>query len=178
MADYLETKRLAFPRFYFISPTDLLDILSKGTQPLEVQRHLAKLFDSMAKLKFKEEDGTPTKEAIGMFSKDGEYSDMEECSCTGAVEHWLQKLLEAMQATVRRTFSEAVVTYEEKPREQWLFDYIAQVALACTQIWWTTEVNIAFSRLEEGYENAMKDYFKKQVHTLCVCIVQIMVSVD
>ena len=38
-----------------------------------------------------------------------------------------------------------------------------QVALCGTQIWWTTEVGIAFSRLEEGYENAMKEYNKKQV---------------
>lgn len=38
-----------------------------------------------------------------------------------------------------------------------------QIALATTQILWTTEVGIAFTRLEEGYENALKDYFKKQV---------------
>lgn len=36
LAQYLETKRLVFPRFYFISSTDLLDILSKGTQPTQV----------------------------------------------------------------------------------------------------------------------------------------------
>ena len=36
LADYLETKRLAFPRFYFISSSDLLDILSKGNQPAQV----------------------------------------------------------------------------------------------------------------------------------------------
>ena len=68
-----------------------------------------------------------------------------------------------MVSTVRYQFTEAVVTYEEKARDQWLFDYPAQVALATTQIWWSTEVNIAFSRLEEGYENALKDYYKKQV---------------
>lgn len=80
--------------------------------------------------------------------------------------------------------SEAVVAYEEKPRDQWLFDYPAQVSLCGTQIWWTTEVNMAFERLEEvhfvqlqyypifnaktnimfepffsqGYDNALKDY--------------------
>lgn len=40
------------------------------------------------------------------------------------------------------------------------------MALSCTQIWWTTEVGIAFARLEEGYENAMKEYHKKQVTQL------------
>lgn len=68
-----------------------------------------------------------------------------------------------MCATILHEMSEAVTAYEEKPRDQWLFDYPAQVALCGTQIWWTTEVNIAFGRLEEGYENALKDYNKKQV---------------
>lgn len=54
-----------------------------------------------------------------------------------------------MRTTLRHYMSEAVVLYEEKPREQWLFDYPAQVSLCGTQIWWTTEVNIAFGRLEE-----------------------------
>ena len=68
-----------------------------------------------------------------------------------------------MRDTIRHEMTEAVVAYEEKPRDQWLFDFPAQVALCGTQIWWTTEVNIAFSRLEEGYENSLKDYNKKQV---------------
>lgn len=75
------------------------------------------------------------------------------------------RLLERHCATVRHEMTEAVTSYEEKPRDQWLFDFPAQVALCGTQIWWTTEVNIAFGRLEEGYENALKDYNKKQVGT-------------
>ena len=51
------------------------------------------------------------------------------------------------------------------------FLFTLQVALAGTQIWWTTEVNLAFVRLEEGYENALKEYYKKQVHThYCMCM--------
>ena len=38
LAEYLETKRLAFPRFYFSSSADLLDILSNGNQPLMVKQ--------------------------------------------------------------------------------------------------------------------------------------------
>lgn len=33
LAQYLETKRLTYPRFYFISSSDLLDILSNGNNP-------------------------------------------------------------------------------------------------------------------------------------------------
>lgn len=68
-----------------------------------------------------------------------------------------------MVETVRNEMEQAVAQYEDKPRDEWLFDFPAQVALCGTQIWWTVEVNIAFSRLEEGFENAMKDYSKKQV---------------
>ena len=38
--------------------------------------------------------------------------------------------------------------------------------MAGTQIFWTREVNSAFHRLEEGYENALKDYYKKQIGQL------------
>ncbi|BFZ02963.1 hypothetical protein BsWGS_06002 [Bradybaena similaris] len=168
LAEYLETKRLAFPRFYFVSSADLLDILSNGNDPVTVARHLTKLFDSMAKLKFElDDDQKPIKNALGMFSKDGEYVDLSSpCDLSGQVETWLNQLLDSMKATVRHEMTEAVSGYEEKPRDQWLFDFPAQVALCGTQIWWTTEVNIAFGRLEEGYENALKDYNKKQISQL------------
>ncbi|KAL0281201.1 UNVERIFIED_CONTAM: hypothetical protein PYX00_002260 [Menopon gallinae] len=170
LAEYLETKRLAFPRFYFVSSADLLDVLSNGNQPESVARHLTKLFDSMARLKFKEQE-SKFKTALGMYAKDGEYVEFnQECDCTGPVEVWLNRLQSSMRNSIRIYFSEGVVTYEEKPREQWLFDYPAQVSLCGTQIWWTTEVNIAFSRLEEGYDNALKDYQKKQISQLSTLI--------
>ena len=83
----------------------------------------------MAKLKFKQDEaGNPTKEAVGMYSKDGEYVDFDKpCVCVGQVENWLNLLMNAMRSTIRHEFTEAVVTYEEKPREQWIFDPPAQV---------------------------------------------------
>ncbi|XP_075759566.1 dynein axonemal heavy chain 9 isoform X2 [Pelodiscus sinensis] len=168
LAEYLDTKRLAFPRFYFISSADLLDILSSGTNPQLVQRHLPKLFDNVAQVEFQvDAEGGPTSTGLGMYSKEEEYVGFSEpCDCSGQVEVWLNHVLDSMRATVRHEMTEGVAAYEEKPRDQWLFDYPAQVALTCTQIWWSTEVGIAFARLEEGYENAMKDYHKKQVAQL------------
>ena len=48
---YLETKRHIFPRFYFISNDDMLEILGNGKRPEAIQPHLKKLFDNLNKLK-------------------------------------------------------------------------------------------------------------------------------
>ncbi|MGH0134202.1 UNVERIFIED_CONTAM: hypothetical protein FKN15_057144 [Acipenser sinensis] len=134
----------------------------------QVQQHLSKLFDSTAKIKFDtDSEGNPTKTGLGIYSKEDEYVNFSEpCDCSGQVETWLNRVLDTIRLTVHHEMTEAVVAYEEKPREQWLFDYLAQVALTCTQIWWTTEDSISFTRLEEGY--------KKQVNQLNTLITMLI----
>uniref|UniRef100_A0A8D3CJW0 Dynein axonemal heavy chain 11 n=1 Tax=Scophthalmus maximus TaxID=52904 RepID=A0A8D3CJW0_SCOMX len=168
LAEYLETKRLAFPRFYFISSADLLDILSKGSRPKEVTVHLSKLFDNMSDLEFAQNEQLDNpKLAVGMYSKEREYVPFKtECSCCGPVEAWLASLEESMKDCVRGHLSEAVSVYEDKPREQWILDFPAQVALTGSQIWWSNDMEIVFKRLEEGFDSALKDYNKKQVSQL------------
>lgn len=46
-----------------------------------------------------------------------------------------------MRSTVRHEMSKAVKSYQEKPREQWLFDYPAQV-----KQWPSTEDSAPYSR--------------------------------
>jgi len=67
---YLETKRVAFPRFYFISDDELLDILSRSRDPLAVQPHLSKCFDGLRLLEFEGEGRTP--DVVAMISAEGE----------------------------------------------------------------------------------------------------------
>lgn len=126
--NYLETKRLVYPRFYFISSIDLLDILSHSNDPTIVGRHLPKLYDSIRRLQYKDQ----SKIAIGMYSKDHDefVGFSAECNCTGKVEDWLNRVTNIMRYTLNRLFAQSIESYEDKTRDSWIFDWPAQVCIS------------------------------------------------
>lgn len=92
------------------------------------------------------------------------FADLTDCGMMlRQVEVWLTHLEESMKECVRGHLSDAVRAHEDRPREQWILDFPAQVALTGSQIWWNNDMELVFRRLEEGFESALKDYNKKQV---------------
>lgn len=48
---YLETKRQIFPRFYFLSNDDVLEILGQSQNSEAMQPHMKKCFDNIKSLR-------------------------------------------------------------------------------------------------------------------------------
>lgn len=58
---YLETKRQIFPRFYFLSNDDVLEILGQSQNPRAMQPHLKKCFDNIKSLNIEDASAHPHK---------------------------------------------------------------------------------------------------------------------
>ena len=79
-----------------------------------------------------------------------------DCFCEGAVEVWLQNVVDAMRAAISAEFKAAMPSYAEKARTQWIFENSAQNTIVVSRAFFTAEVNEAFAELENGNEDALK----------------------
>lgn len=134
---YLETKRHIFPRFYFISNDDMLEILGNSKKPELVQPHLKKLFDNVVKIKFQKNAGVNKQEAVGMYSDDGEYMEfVKPFFIDGTTESWLSQLEEAMQLILRTAFRPCRSELKKNltKRDKWLMANCGQLCNACSLV--------------------------------------------
>jgi dynein heavy chain len=119
----LETKRGAFPRFYFLSNDELLEILSQTRNAQAVQPHLRKCFDSITKVEFNTLKAAK-EEIMGMWSAEREYVPWSESVWAhGPVEFWLSNIEKMMRKTLYDVTKNALDTYPEdgRQRDNWFF---------------------------------------------------------
>ncbi|KAK9744283.1 Dynein heavy chain, N-terminal region 2 [Popillia japonica] len=148
VTSYLEKKRLFFPRFFFLSNDEMLEILSETKDPLRVQPHLRKCFEAIDKLHFDNK-----LQIHAMFSQEKERVNFRAIVSTadagGSVEKWLVQVEEQMLISIRSEIEESWNDYREKERTEWVTCWPGQVVLAVSQIYWTAYVHNALSALRD-----------------------------
>ncbi|KAJ3349859.1 Dynein heavy chain 10, axonemal [Entophlyctis luteolus] len=164
LSDYLESKRNAFPRFFFISDEELLSILGSH-DPKNVQEHIIKMYDNVMKLNFG--TGKNEKAIVGMSSSENETLDFRRVvPVEGRVEEWMAAVELEMKRSNRTIHKEAIFYYASMERTKWLYTYQGMVGLAGAQVWWTFEVEDVFRKIKNGNKLAMKKYAKTLVEQL------------
>jgi dynein heavy chain len=166
LEDYLETKRASFPRFYFLSNDELLEILSQAKEPQAVQPHLRKCFDNLVALEFGKEDGSV--DILAMFSSEKERVSLgKNLKARGNVEDWLTQVENRMKSQLHLALKAGLLDYDTKPRKEWILDHPGQVVATGAQMTWARDTEAAL-RAENPAE-AMEAWFKRylKVGTLC-----------
>ncbi|XP_036403568.1 dynein heavy chain 2, axonemal [Megalops cyprinoides] len=167
---YLETKRQIFPRFYFLSNDDLLEILGQARNPEAVQPHLKKCFDNIKSLRISKMGISSKTEASGMFSSDGESVDFTHpVLLEGPVEAWLCDVERTMRWTLKDSLRNCRVGLRKMTgkRDKWVKDWPGQMLITASQIQWTTDVTKCLMvGKERSDKSALKSMKKKQVSML------------
>ncbi|CCW64140.1 unnamed protein product [Phytomonas sp. EM1] len=165
LEDYLETKRIAFPRFYFLSNDELLSILSDTRNPKAVQPHLPKCFDSIASLIF---EGVEYSSILGMVSGEGEnVMFTRPIHPVGSVERWLNEVECIMKISIHMHMQKTLEAYYRSSRKAWFFNYPAQCIQAVDMIVWTGEVEEAIAT---GTLSTYHTHYQDQI----LCMVQLV----
>ncbi|XP_043933259.1 dynein axonemal heavy chain 2 [Protopterus annectens] len=167
---YLETKRQVFPRFYFLSNDDLLEILGQSRNPEAIQPHLRKCFDNIKSLKMQKIGGSVKFEAAGMFSSDGECVEFTHpVLLEGPVEAWLCDVERTMRWTLKDLLKNCRLALKKmtSKRDKWVKEWPGQMLITSSQIQWTGDVSKALvTAKERGDRKSLKIMKKKQVSML------------
>lgn len=146
LSGYLESKRLIFPRFFFVSDPVLLEILGQSSDPTTIQPHLLSIFDALAAVEFSPESN---EKIIAMKSANDERIDLETVViCSGGVEIWLGKLLREMFDTVK-SFLAAIAELLNDRNLNFIEEFqnhSGQAGLLGVQLLWTKEAEFALKK--------------------------------
>uniref|UniRef100_A0A336LVJ1 CSON005797 protein n=1 Tax=Culicoides sonorensis TaxID=179676 RepID=A0A336LVJ1_CULSO len=141
---YLEKKRLFFPRFYFLSNEEMLEILAETKDPMRVQPHLKKCFEGINRLKF-----NTNLEILSIISKENEevplLNEISTASANGCVEKWLRNVQDEMILTISNQIKESFKMYNETERSNWVLNWPGMVILCVSQLYWAAHIHSCFN---------------------------------
>ncbi|KXZ43278.1 hypothetical protein GPECTOR_96g744 [Gonium pectorale] len=137
---YLDSKKMLFPRFFFLSNDELIEVLSEAKEPIHVQPFAKKIFEAVKEFEFNEE-----MEISGLVSVEEERIPLDRPVVTNSelmpgVEFWLLKVEEQMRLSLASITLKAIQAYATTQRSKWILQWPGQVVLAVAQTFWTMGV--------------------------------------
>ncbi|XP_075781391.1 dynein axonemal heavy chain 14 isoform X1 [Pelodiscus sinensis] len=144
LEDYLEIKRMVFPRFYFLSNAELLDILAESKNPEAVQPHLVKCFANTRKLHILRYDQSSP--VVVMISSAEEETLLvpKNIRVRGPVEQWLGNVESSMFDMVKKFVKIGVIEWNQMEFKQWFLNHPGQVVLLVSQIMFSKDCTRIF----------------------------------
>ena len=170
---YLEKKRMRFPRFYFISNDDLLEILGQARNPNALQAHFKKMFEGIQKVTMIEPSGAKKNyEGVAIVAPDMETVPYHEpVIVQGQVEDWLNYIEGNMRHTMHDLLLQTFLSQNPKgsmkmKKDKWVREWPGGLLITANQMAWTTDCEKGLLEVMAGDKQAMRRVRKAQVKGL------------
>ncbi|ETW07727.1 hypothetical protein H310_02174 [Aphanomyces invadans] len=166
LIEFLDGKRRLFPRFYFTSEADLLDILSNGGTPAAITKHLSKVF--LATQAFTFESGTTVTHFVSNVGNET-IRFVAPVTLSGKVEGYLTDALNGMKLTLKENIKSTIKRYPQLSRTDWLMSRTndgalldaAQVVLLVSSMEYVKSVEAALVGVGSGHASALSELLEK-----------------
>mmetsp|Transcript_20685 Transcript_20685/g.31665 ORF Transcript_20685/g.31665 Transcript_20685/m.31665 type:complete len:211 (+) Transcript_20685:86-718(+) len=160
LENYMELKRKAFPRFYFLSNDELIDILANSKNLEIVQQHLKTCFDNIVKLEIADSEAVEA-----MFSSEGEKVPLTKkpAKARGQIEQWLEHLQQSMIENLRHLMKQAVADYSQQDRKVFVTSHFGQIVASLAQIMWCQQSEVFISE-QSSNPFSLQEWFDVNVN--------------
>ncbi|KOX76673.1 Cytoplasmic dynein 2 heavy chain 1 [Melipona quadrifasciata] len=147
--EYLEEKRLSYPRLYFLSDEDLLELVSASGRGLEA--HLSKLYQGVGSI-IKDDNGL-----TAVVSPEGEVLKLSKpVDLRDPLPRWLSNLEEGMKNALRQSLEKCLTDTTPDPSS-----YPTQVLLLSERIRFTERCEAALKEGRSALKNLV-EYLETQ----------------
>jgi len=172
LTHFLDSKRGFFPRFYFLSNDELLEIVGCAYNIAPVKKHLKKIFEGVADVEYNEVKGGITEITTIRSSEDEvvQLTKRVDVNKNSGVEDWLGVLKDAIESTLIKELNEfPKFSSKDKDSCKRLPEHLklhpGQVVITAVQSDWTEEMEacIKGSVSDKDSYNKQYEFYDKQV---------------
>ncbi len=150
-----------FPRLYFLSNEDLLDILSQSKDIQKIQPHLNKCFGNVNGLEVAER----LMEITHLISFEGEMLELPKAiRIRGAAEQWLGALENGMCDAIKKHLKVGINEYSVKSYKEWIHKQAGQVVLLVSQINFNKQILACLK--SDNPNNELKTYQTSMINMI------------
>ena len=175
LKEYLESKRKGFPRFYFISDDDLLEMIGQASHPHRIQKYIKKCFEGINTLLLQTSDEEVIESieqqdlamalVTGGKAKDEEnIVFLEPVAVQGSIEEWMQSVLREMRSCMTKGLQECFSDLKVTKQNEWVPKWQGQLLITSGAIAWTQRCERALLFIKEGKDkNSLRSVRKRQM---------------
>lgn len=177
--DFLASKRKVFPRFYFLTMDELLDVLANGNNPYLLfaeKNYMNKVVQAGDKLKMDVVEGKPSiiRSMNAFVGVETVIFPGGGLTITGKVENYLNDILNGVLKAIK---DQAKLSNKEwaqkKEKVAWITENYAQLNLLTNNINWVVNTESALERLQKGELDALKVLHQTIVDGLNALIIMV-----